>query len=132
MKKVFILVLSVLLLAGCNSKENKEKDNEPKENNYVSIMSYDDYKDINKDEIVSVKKTRYIEAGDVNEEITDKSSIDNLYDSLSKLKVGEKTERACEDNTTVYQFNMKNGKTYILEIECDWFVIGKNRFEIVK
>ena len=132
MKKILVLVLAVLLLTGCNEKKKEEKpnDNQPKE--YEYLFDFDNYKNIKLDDINKIVKIRYTVAGDAREDITDKSEISTLYNSLKNLKIGEETERACEDNTTVYKFIMNDGNSYSIEIECDWFVIGKKHYNIVK
>ena len=131
MKKLLVLVLSVLLLCSCNSKneENIEKDNKPKEN--VMLLEYGDYKNIKLDGIDKLRKIRYTVAGADDEELSG-SEITDVYNTLKSLKIGEETNMACEDNTTVYRFIMKDGNKYSIEIECDWFVIEGKRYNIVK
>lgn len=131
MKKLLILVLSILLLCGCNSKkeENIEKDNKPKEN--VMLLEYGDYNNIKLDNIVKLTKIRYTVAGAAEEELIG-SEITDVYNTLKSLKIGEETNMACEDNTTIYRFTMKDGNKYSIEIECDWFVIKGKRYNIVK
>lgn len=131
MKKVVILGLAVLLLAGCNEAKNNEesKDDKPVENVY--ILEYGDYKNIKLENIISVSVVRYTVGGDIREEITDKDEISQLYNSLKSTKVGEEVEMACEDNTTIYNFNMSDGNKYSIEIECQWFVIKGKHYSIV-
>ena len=38
----------------------------------------------------------------------------------------------CDDNTKIYVFNMDNGSSISVEIECDWVVLGNKRYEIIK
>lgn len=131
MKKLLVLVLSILLLCSCNSKkeENIEKDNKPKEN--VMLLEYGDYNNIKLDNIVKLTKIRYTVAGAAEEELIG-SEITDVYNTLKSLKIGEETNMACEDNTTIYRFTMKDGNKYSIEIECDWFVIKGKRYNIVK
>lgn len=131
MKKLFVLVLSILLLCGCNSKkeENIEKDNQPKE--YESLLEYGDYKNIKLENIEKLTKIRYTVAGADEEELIG-SEVSSVYNNLNSLKIGEETNMACEDNTTIYRFTMKDGSKYSIEIECDWFVINGKRYNIVK
>ena len=74
---------------------------------------------------------RYTEGG-MTEEKIDNSYIKGHYNNLSKYKVVKPTNRACDDNTTVYQFTMKDNSKTSFEFECDWIVIGNMRYEVVK
>lgn len=132
MKKILFLTLSIFLLAGCNEKKENvsKKDDKPVE--YQSILEYGDYKEIKLENIVSIQKIRFTVAGDNRVEFTEKDEIENFYNSIKILKIGEETDRACEDNTTVYKVNLKDGKSISIEIECDWFVIKGKRYNIVK
>lgn len=132
MKKIFVIAILGLLLVGCNSKneENTTKKDTPKEN--VSILEYGDYKNITLDNVEKVTKVRYTVGGAEDEVITDSDEIKNIFNSISKLKIGEQTDMACEDNTTIYRFEMKNKEKYSIEIECDWFVIDGKHYNVVK
>ena len=46
----------------------------------------------------------YTEGGVDTEEYTDMGDIIGFYNSLDKIKLGEETNQACEDNTTIYNF----------------------------
>ena len=131
MKKIIVLVLFILLLVGCGSKneENTIKDEQPKK--YESLLEYGDYKNIKLENIEKLTKIRYTVAGADEEELT-RDDITIVYNTLKGLKIGEETSMACEDNTTIYRFVMKDGNKYSVEIECDWFVINKKRYNIVK
>ena len=132
MKKLFIIAIAGLLLIGCNSKneENTAKDDTPKDSG--SILAFEEYKNINLDEILKITKIRYTVGGAEDENITDRSEINSIYNMLKELKVGKETDMACEDNTTIYRFEMKNNEKYSIEIECDWFVINGKHYNIVK
>ena len=131
MKKVLILGLAALLLAGCNEKKNEEpKEDKPVE--YVSVLEQDEYKNILLDNIQSISVIKYTMGGDIRNEITDLEEITKIYNGLKSSKVGEQTDRACEDNTTIYKFNLKDGTSASIEIECDWFVIKGKHYNIVK
>ena len=131
MKKVFIIGLSALLLAGCGEEKKNEEPKEDKPVEYVSIFEKEEYKNIELDNINSISKIRYTEAGDDRSEITDEEEIKQLYNGLKAAKVGEEVQTACEDNTTVYVFNLKDGSSPAIEIECEWFVINGKRYNIV-
>ena len=59
---------------------------------------------------------------------------DNLTTESGTLKRGItlKNYETSTDNTTVYKFILKDGNSYSIEIECDWFVINGKRYDIVK
>ena len=37
---------------------------------------------------------------------------------------------ACEDNTWVYKFHLKDGQDVSIEFECQWLVLGRNRYTV--
>ena len=131
MKKVLILGLAVLLITGCNEKEKNHEQVDDIPVDYVSILEREEYKNISLDNINSISVIKYTVGGDVRNEITDQSEISKIYNGLKISKVGDQTERACEDNTTIYKFNLKDGTSASIEIECDWFVIDGKHYNIV-
>lgn len=143
MKKIILIVISLITIAliavgvffilnnnNSGNVENTTKDDTPKE--YVSIMSYEYYTHVDINNVKELETLRYTEAGLDYKKTSDRSEIESIYNMLSQLKVGERTERACEDNTTIYQFHMNDDMYYSVEIECDWFVIAGFRYNIVK
>lgn len=133
MKKFLIFLCACLLLVGCNSKKEENTVDVPKDDDVVKYLSdFDEYKDFKLDDIVSYEKVWYTEGGDIRENYTDRETITQIYNSLSQMKIGKLTERVCEDNTTVFSFTMKDGNKISVEVECDWVIIGKYRYEIIK
>lgn len=136
-KKVFIIIIIVVtcficVIGGLGIYKYFTIDGAPliKNKNAVSLMSFDKFKDIDIDTIESVTIVKYTEAGNDEEIITDKKEIKSLYDRLSNIKVGKEVNMSCEDNTTIYNFNRKDGKDIPIEIECDWLVINEKRYLI--
>ena len=133
MKKFLIFLCSCLLLVGCNSKKEENTVEEPKDDGVVKYLyDFEEYKDFKLEDIVSYEMIRFTVAGDQRQTYTDRDTITQIYNSLSQMKIGNLTERRCEDNTTVFKFTMKDGKNVSVEVECDWVVIGKFRYEIIK
>ena len=98
----------------------------------VPYFDFINQKELNVNDIESIDYIRYTEGGDNSVTYTDNDKINSLYNVIKNTKIGEETNRACEDNTTVYILNMKDGSKYKVEYECDWVVIGNKRYEIVK
>ena len=134
MKKLLLFIFVVLLLVGCNSTNDNTIDipnDEPKDE-IMYLMDREEYNDFTVDDIVKYELIRFTMAGDNRQTYTDRETIETIYKGLKELKIGKKTDMACEDNTTIYKFTMKDGSTRSIEIECDWVIIGKDRYEIVK
>ena len=134
MKKI-ILSIIVLILLGISifiviNEERTEKIKEPKViiEKTTTLMKFGKYKDIKVENIDYIEKIRYTEGGADSRNITTRSEIESTYNYLSTRVVGSKTEMACEDNTTIYKFYMKNGTNISIEIECGVLVMGKNRY----
>lgn len=97
---------------------------------YTKLLDYDDYKDIQVDNIDYIEVIRYTEGGDSPKTVTNRTEIENIYDSLSKVKIKGRTNMACEDNTTVYAIHLENGEKKVIEFECDWVIIKGKRYRI--
>lgn len=121
---VVILVLCVLLFFGIKVKPVKEDGK--------LLFDFLNQEEFDIEDIESVKYIRYTEGGDNTITYTDSDNIKSMYNSVKNIRVGKETNRACEDNTTVYIFNMKDNTQFKVEIECDWVVIGNKRYNIVK
>ena len=135
MKKIFIiLALCMFTLVGCDKIKKKIKDvvEDPPIKESIPLMNFDKYKDFVIDNVESMSVIKYTEGGADEKKVTDKEAIKSRYNSLKKIKIGNETNRACDDNTTIYRFNMKDGTSTSFEFECDWLVIGNKRYEIKK
>ena len=101
-----------------------------KQSEDISIMDLDEYKDIDPSAISSINYITLTEAGRNDEMITDKNEILSIYNYLSKIKVGNETTMACDDNTKIYEFKMASGNIKSIEIECEWIVVNNKRYEL--
>ena len=142
-KKIIIIVISILIVialivallllssgnGNSNNSSNNNEDPTPKEN--VLLIELDEYKNLDLEKVNQIIQRRYTEGGMDEKTITSKTEIENIYNAVTSIKVGEETGRACEDNTTVYIFDQDDEKIKV-EIECDWLVIGKKRYTIVR
>lgn len=128
-KSIFLIVIFSLFLVGCNSKENNVVESKKAKEFY--LLKHEAYKDFEVDDIINYEVIRYTVAGDNKEEFSDRESIEKAYKGLSETKLGEETNMACEDNTTVFIFYLKDGTTRSFEKECDWFIIDGKRYMIV-
>ena len=132
MKKIIIsiLLVSLFIITGCSIKEIKEDLKKVKNKiENVSLMEFDEYKNIDVNKVTSIQYVRLTEAGREEETITDKEEIKGIYNSLKSKKIVEETTKTCDDNTIIYNFNMNDGKTVKVELECDWLVHGNKRYE---
>ena len=120
MKKKIILnlliIITLSILTGCNKSDES-----------TSLMYYGDYKNVTKDNIKQIEIIKYTEAGS-NTTLVDENSIIGAYNKLKKMKIGRKTDMACDDNTTIYVFTLTDETKLSLEIECDWVVIDNIRY----
>lgn len=120
MKKKIILnlliIITLSILTGCNKSDES-----------TSLMDYGDYKNVTKDNIKQIEIIKYTEAGS-NTTLVDENSIIGAYNKLKKMKIGRKTDMACDDNTTIYVFTLTDETKLSLEIECDWVVIDNIRY----
>ena len=120
MKKKIILnlliIITLSILTGCNKSDES-----------TSLMDYGDYKNITEDNIKQIEIIKYTEAGS-NTTLVDENSIIGVYNKLKKMKIGRKTDMACDDNTTIYVFTLTDETKLSLEIECDWVVIDNIRY----
>lgn len=133
MKKFVLFIFICLLVVGCSTKKDENQtpqDDQPDEERYLFSLDY--YKDFKLEDIVSYESVRLTVGGDQREEYSDKASIESIYNTLSNVKIGKETEMACEDNSTIYIFTLSDGTTKRVEFECDWVIIGKDRYEIVR
>lgn len=120
MKKKIILnlliIITLSILTGCNKSDES-----------TSLMDYGDYKNVTKDNIKQIEIIKYTEAGS-NTTLVDENSIIGAYNKLKKMKIGRKTDMACDDNTTIYVFTLTDETKLSLEIEFDWVVIDNIRY----
>ena len=132
MKKIIVLLLSVVIITGCNLKEKIEKDitNTPSSN--VPILEFDKYKGFSIDNVKSLNVIKYTVAGISEETVSEMDEIQSIFNYISRFSVGNETAMACEDNTTIYEFIMKDDSKVSFEIECDWLVVGNKRYELDK
>ena len=126
MKKKLLIVLVLLLtltFVGCKKEETKVEEK--------SILELENYKDLVKSNVETVETVKYTEGGDDRNTTADRMEIERVYNMLSQTKITDETDRACEDNTTVYNLKTRD-KTYSFEFECSWFVYNGKRYNIAK
>ena len=118
MKRMIAILIMVIMLfiTGCSLIRES-----------VSLMEYGEFAKIREDNIKQIEIVRYTVMGD-DSTIVDEESIKNVYHNLQKKKIGRKTNMVCEDNTTVYIFTLEDDNKIKIEIECDWVIIGKDRY----
>ena len=133
MNKKLLIVLVLLLtltLVGCKKENEEPKKDEPKVEE-KSVLELDKDKDLVESDIESLETVKYTEGGDNRETTTDKTEIARVYNMLSKTKIADETDSACDDNTTVYILKTKD-KSYSFEFECSWFVYNGKRYNVAK
>ncbi len=133
--KILLILLAAILISGCgDKKEDKDKtpnDNkEPKE--VIYLFDHEFYNGFNFDDVESLEVVRYTIAGDQRQTISSQEEVEQIYNMLKNIKIGEKNGLTCEDNTTVYVFTMKNSKKYTVTFDCEWLIIGKDSYTAEK
>ena len=133
--EIIIIILLVILIVFIGYKlatKNMESDidDEPKIDNriYGYLFDLDYYKGFDIKNVSSLTINRITEGGIEPEEVNDINEIVGYYNFLSKIKITSECDMACEDNSIIYRFFMNDGNEYVVEKECDWFIVGTKRY----
>lgn len=133
--EIIIIILLVILIVFIGYKlatkdMESDIDDEPKIDNriYGYLFDLDYYKGFDIKNVSSLTINRITEGGIEPEEVNDINEIVGYYNSLSKIKITSECDMACEDNSIIYRFFMNDGNEYVVEKECDWFIVGTKRY----
>ena len=133
--EIIIIILLVILIVFIGYKlvtkdMESDIDGEPKIDNriYGYLFDLDYYKGFDIKNVSSLTINRITEGGIEPEEVNDINEIVGYYNSLSKIKITSECDMACEDNSIIYRFFMNDGNEYVVEKECDWFIVGTKRY----
>ena len=96
------------------------------------IKDNKEYKDIKLSDVQNIRINTYTEGGFNSKIVSNNDELKKLYNDIFNIKYGEETDMACEDNSTTYVIYLKDGSSKSINIECDWIIINKKRYMIVK
>lgn len=96
------------------------------------IKDNKEYKDIKLSDVQNIRINTYTEGGFNSKIVSDNDELKKIYNDIFNIKYGEETDMACEDNSTTYVIYLKDGSSKSINIECDWIIINKKRYMIVK
>ena len=91
------------------------------------LFDHEYYKGFDINNVTKVIEEFYGEGGLEKKEYTEQSEIQNFYERFKRYKLGLESDMACDDNTQIFRFIMKDGKEYKIEIECSDIVIINNK-----
>lgn len=128
MKKILLFLIAIILITGCGAKSNNTNGNPIDIIEGTPLLEFNEYKDFDFNNIKSLTILKYTEGGVNEEEVTDINEIQSNYNGLSRITILNESKMSCDDNTTIYRYNMKDGKKYSFEFECEWLVIGNKRY----
>lgn len=120
MKKVIVLIITLLIVTGCSIKEKEKELN-------IGLMDFEEYKEIDVNQITSIEYSWFNEGGREDKTIEDKDEITRTYNSLKNKTIINTSEMACEDNTKLYIIKT-DSKDYRIEIECNILIHNKDRY----
>ena len=120
MKKVLLLIITLLIVTGCSIKEKEKELN-------IGLMDVEEYKEIDVNKITSIEYSWFNEGGREDKTIDDKEEITRTYNSLKNKTIVSTSEMACEDNTKLYIIKT-DSKDYRVEIECNILIHNKDRY----
>ena len=133
--EIIIIILLVILIVFIGYKlvtkdMESDIDDEPKIDNriYGYLFDLDYYKGFDIKNVSSLTINRITEGGIEPEEVNDINEIVGYYNSLSKIKITSECDMVCDDNSIIYRFFMNDGNEYVVEKECDWFIVGTKRY----
>ena len=132
-KSIGILIILLVIITGCAKKEKpveKKKKINNIENTYV--LDYEEYQKISLDTISSIGVLNYTEEGIKKETYTKKEDIEGIYDYWKEQKIGQEIPQRCEDNTTIYTFELKDKTKISIEKECDWIIINEKSYDLME
>lgn len=115
---MFIILLLVLVLGMMTHSIQLQQ-------NLISIP-------IESNGIKSIEITHYGEGGSEKRVVTARDEIESLYFYWSKIKIGNKTEKRCDDDTTIYKFLYQNGMIFTIEKECNNYINEGKSYEIIE
>lgn len=137
MKKIyFIITITIicvvidLFLINRNNKDVKEN-NENQKSVSINLFDFKEFKNISLEKIKNINLKKYGEYGLIEENYSDIGNIESIYNKLKIIKIGNESNKGCDDNTTIYTFDIDNQNIEI-EIECDVLVYDNKRYEIIK
>lgn len=130
---IVLFVALTIIAIGISMNNNKEDDKKDKTDDVIintKLLELDKYKDIKLENIDSITMIRYTVGGDNKEEISDKSKIEEIYNGLKDLTIIDDKGVACEDNTTVYVFNLKNDTKPSISFDCGYLDLNNKRYSV--
>ncbi len=128
MKKILLILMTIVIITGCSTNSETKKNNPIDIKEGTPLLAFDEYKDFDFNNVKSLTVIKYRESGVNEEEITNIDEIQSSYNGLSRITILNESKMSCDDNTTIYRYNMKDGKKYSFEFECEWLVIGNKRY----
>ena len=96
--------------------------------NNIHLFDLDYYEGFDISNVKKVVVDKITEAGIDTEEIIDKSKIFDIYNKWKNVRILDKCNKACDDNTIIYKFIVEDNKEYKIEKECDWLIIDHMRY----
>ena len=127
MKKVFFILAVTTIFSLQGLCANSPKSPAKKYSQAVHLLDCEEYKNLTSQNIKSLKIIRYTEAGISEFKIDDKEKINQILDYLNRIFISDESKMSCEDNTTIYSFDLKDKTKVSVEIECNWVKIkGKS------
>ena len=95
---------------------------------FLPLFEHESLKGFSIDDVSKIIIDQYGEGGLETEEVEDSEEILRTYNQWKDASILKECKMACEDNTTVYRFIMKDGKEYKIEKECNWLVFNNKRY----
>ena len=115
---VLILIITfIILIINTKRTNNLEKSN---------LLDF--YDEVHQKDIKEIEEIKYTEGGSSSMFYKSENDINKIYNILNKTKLKNKTNKSCEDNTTVYKITLNNKKVINITFECDWVIIGKYKY----
>ena len=116
---VCLILLSTLLLSIILKYKRDDNKN----------ANSDILENINLENIKKIEITKLTEGGVSKESLTSKKDIEEIYNYLSELKIGDETDIACSDNEITYKIILNDGEKTI-KFECGNYNKNNKRYKL--
>ena len=133
MRKYVISIIFLFIIVLCLFIYNYhfiKKDISKEKYKYISLMNFDDYKNIDIESVESIEIKKYQKDKFHSSRIKNYDKIRYIYDKLGNKMVGKEVYDTCNKKSTFYVFYMKGDYSFTIEIGCGLLIINDKNYKL--